>query len=81
MADLAHALPTRNMEINIGPSHPAMHGTVRIRVELELQHDYKPWSYLNLRLTDAESDLLLARPAGRAHRAAGSRPGGWARRR
>lgn len=35
MTDLAHDLPTRNMEVNIGPSHPAMHGTVRIKVELD----------------------------------------------
>ncbi|MFC1610935.1 NADH dehydrogenase (quinone) subunit D [Myxococcota bacterium] len=35
MTDIAHDLPTRNMEINLGPSHPAMHGTVRIRVELD----------------------------------------------
>jgi len=30
----AHLL-TRRMMINLGPSHPAMHGTVRMRVELE----------------------------------------------
>lgn len=35
MGDLAHDLPTKNMEINLGPSHPAMHGTVRIRIELD----------------------------------------------
>ena len=35
MSDIAHDIPTRNMEINLGPSHPAMHGTVRIRVEID----------------------------------------------
>jgi NADH-quinone oxidoreductase subunit D len=35
MTDVAHDLPTRNMEINLGPSHPAMHGTIRIKVELD----------------------------------------------
>ncbi|MBI3178480.1 MAG: NADH-quinone oxidoreductase subunit D, partial [Deltaproteobacteria bacterium] len=35
MADVAHDLPTRSMELTLGPSHPAMHGTVRIRVELD----------------------------------------------
>lgn len=35
MSDIAHDLPTRNMEISLGPSHPAMHGTVRMRVELD----------------------------------------------
>jgi NADH-quinone oxidoreductase subunit D len=35
MTDVAHDLPTRNMEITLGPSHPAMHGTVRIQVELD----------------------------------------------
>jgi NADH-quinone oxidoreductase subunit D len=35
VADIAQDLPTRNVEINLGPSHPAMHGTVRIRVELD----------------------------------------------
>jgi NADH-quinone oxidoreductase subunit D len=35
MTDIAHDLPTRNMELNLGPSHPAMHGTVRIKVELD----------------------------------------------
>jgi NADH-quinone oxidoreductase subunit D len=28
-------LKTKNMEVNLGPSHPAMHGTVRMRVVLE----------------------------------------------
>ncbi len=28
-------LPTRAMEVNVGPSHPAMHGTVRIRMHLD----------------------------------------------
>src|ERR1700737_5413411 len=28
-------LPFKRMEINLGPSHPAMHGTVRTKVELE----------------------------------------------
>ena len=28
-------LPTKRMEVNLGPSHPAMHGTVRMRVELD----------------------------------------------
>jgi NADH-quinone oxidoreductase subunit D len=35
MTDIAHDLPTRNMEVNLGPSHPAMHGTVRMKVELD----------------------------------------------
>ncbi len=35
MTDIAHDLPTRNMEIALGPSHPAMHGTIRIKVELD----------------------------------------------
>src|SRR5688572_22161981 len=35
MPDIAHDLPTKTMELNIGPSHPAMHGTVRIKVELD----------------------------------------------
>ncbi len=35
MTDVAHDLPTRNMEVNLGPSHPAMHGTIRIKVELD----------------------------------------------
>ncbi len=35
MSDIAHDLPTRNMEISLGPSHPAMHGTIRIKVELD----------------------------------------------
>ena len=35
MTDIAHDLPTRNMEISLGPSHPAMHGTVRMRMELD----------------------------------------------
>ena len=28
-------LPRRHMEINLGPSHPAMHGTVRTHIELD----------------------------------------------
>ena len=35
MSDAALDLPTRHMEVNIGPSHPAMHGTVRIAVTLD----------------------------------------------
>lgn len=35
MADVAHDLPTRFLEVNLGPSHPAMHGTVRMRVQLD----------------------------------------------
>lgn len=35
MTDIAHDLPTRNMEVALGPSHPAMHGTVRMHVELD----------------------------------------------
>src|SRR5512137_91223 len=35
MTDVAHDLPTRHMEVNLGPSHPAMHGTIRIKVELD----------------------------------------------
>jgi len=35
MVDIAHDLPTRTMELSVGPSHPAMHGTVRMRIELD----------------------------------------------
>ena len=35
MTDIAHDLANRNMELNVGPSHPAMHGTIRIKVELD----------------------------------------------
>jgi NADH-quinone oxidoreductase subunit D len=28
-------LQTKNMVVNLGPSHPAMHGTVRMKIELE----------------------------------------------
>ena len=34
-AELEAHLQTKRMYINMGPSHPAMHGTVRMRVELE----------------------------------------------
>lgn len=33
--ELEAHLQTKNMVINLGPSHPAMHGTVRMRVELD----------------------------------------------
>ena len=33
--ELEAHLKTRNMVVNLGPSHPAMHGTVRMRVELD----------------------------------------------
>ena len=33
--DLRGDLHTRHMKINIGPSHPAMHGTVQLQVELD----------------------------------------------
>jgi NADH-quinone oxidoreductase subunit D len=33
--ELEAHLQTRNMVLNIGPSHPATHGTVKIRVELD----------------------------------------------
>lgn len=33
--ELEAHLKTKNMVINLGPSHPAMHGTVRMKVELE----------------------------------------------
>ena len=33
--ELESHLQTKRMVINLGPSHPAMHGTVRMRVELE----------------------------------------------
>lgn len=33
--DLDAHLETKRMYVNLGPSHPAMHGTVRMRVELE----------------------------------------------
>jgi len=34
-ADLAGDLHTKHMHINMGPSHPATHGTVQIKVELD----------------------------------------------
>src|SRR5262250_475463 len=34
-SELEAHLQTKRMIINLGPSHPAMHGTVRIRVQLE----------------------------------------------
>ena len=34
-SELETHLQTKRMYINMGPSHPAMHGTVRMRVELE----------------------------------------------
>lgn len=34
-SELESHLQTKRMYINMGPSHPAMHGTVRMRVELE----------------------------------------------
>jgi NADH-quinone oxidoreductase subunit D len=33
--ELEAHLKTRNMVVNLGPSHPAMHGTVRMKVELD----------------------------------------------
>src|SRR6185503_5842788 len=33
--ELEAHLQTKNMVVNLGPSHPAMHGTVRMRVELD----------------------------------------------
>lgn len=33
--ELEAHLQTRNMEINLGPSHPATHGTVRLKLELD----------------------------------------------
>jgi len=33
--ELEAHLRTKRMELNLGPSHPAMHGTVRMKVELE----------------------------------------------
>jgi NADH-quinone oxidoreductase subunit D len=33
--ELEAGLPTRHMLVNFGPSHPAMHGTVRMRMELD----------------------------------------------
>lgn len=33
--ELEAHLQTKNMEINMGPSHPAMHGTVRMKIELD----------------------------------------------
>ncbi|MGZ6131846.1 MAG: NADH dehydrogenase (quinone) subunit D [Myxococcaceae bacterium] len=35
VSELEAHLQTKRMIINLGPSHPAMHGTVRMRVELE----------------------------------------------
>ena len=34
-SELEAHLQTKRMIINLGPSHPAMHGTVRTRIELE----------------------------------------------
>jgi NADH-quinone oxidoreductase subunit D len=34
-SELEAHLDTKRMVVNLGPSHPAMHGTVRMRVELE----------------------------------------------
>ncbi len=34
-SELEAHLPSKRMELNLGPSHPAMHGTVRMKVELE----------------------------------------------
>ncbi len=34
-SELEAHLQTKRMVVNLGPSHPAMHGTVRMRVELE----------------------------------------------
>src|SRR3954447_11351632 len=33
--ELEAHLQAKNMVINMGPSHPAMHGTVRMKIELE----------------------------------------------
>ena len=33
--ELEAHLQTRNMVVNLGPSHPATHGTVRLRIELD----------------------------------------------
>jgi NADH-quinone oxidoreductase subunit D len=35
MTDIAQDLPTQTMDLNLGPSHPAMHGTVRIKLDLD----------------------------------------------
>src|SRR5260370_7665701 len=34
-SELEAHLPTKRMVVNLGPSHPAMHGTVRMKVELD----------------------------------------------
>src|SRR5579863_6301585 len=34
-SELEQHVPSKHMVVNLGPSHPAMHGTVRMRVELE----------------------------------------------
>jgi NADH-quinone oxidoreductase subunit D len=34
-SELEAHLPSKRMELNLGPSHPAMHGTVRMKVELD----------------------------------------------
>src|SRR6476620_10016016 len=34
-SELEAHLQTKHMVVNLGPSHPAMHGTVRMKVELE----------------------------------------------
>ena len=33
--ELEAHLQTRNMVVNLGPSHPATHGTVRLKIELD----------------------------------------------
>ncbi len=35
VADLDEELPTEPMKVNMGPSHPAMHGTIRMVLTLD----------------------------------------------
>src|SRR5665647_2992815 len=39
LSDTEHDLPPDLMTVNMGPSHPAMHGTVRIVLTVDGEHD------------------------------------------
>jgi NADH-quinone oxidoreductase subunit D len=39
--DLSIGLPIRHTELNMGPSHPAMHGTIAMRVKLDGERIFK----------------------------------------
>ena len=69
-------LPAEPMRLNMGPSHPAMHGTIRMVLELDGETVVDvdvPVSYTHLDVYKRQSSCSLARP-----RAATSRSrGGW----